>query len=123
MKQEALRQFGGDQKMDLSQLPSELFKDQAEVRIKTGLLFAAVIKENELVADAEKVEAKIQELAASYETPDEVISWYGKPENRAQIEALVVEEAVVDLVVLKAKVKKKKMSYEDAVKPLEQKTA
>ena len=123
MKQEAVRQFGGDQKMDLSQLPSELFKDQAETRIKTGLLFAAVIKENELVAEAALVDEKIQELAASYETPDEVVSWYAKPENRAQIEALVVEEAVVDLVVSKAKVKKKKMSYEDAVKPVEPKAA
>jgi len=123
MKQEAISQFGGDQKMDLSQLPSELFKDQAETRIKTGLLFAALVKENELAADAEKVDAKIQELAVSYESPEEVISWYGKPENRAQIEALVVEESVVDLVVSKAKVKKKKMSYEDAVKPAEPKAA
>ncbi|MDX1452630.1 MAG: trigger factor, partial [Oleiphilaceae bacterium] len=41
MKQEAVQQFGGGQQMDLSQLPSELFKDQAESRVKTGLLFAA----------------------------------------------------------------------------------
>jgi len=123
MKQEAIRQFGGDQKMDLSQLPSELFKDQAETRIKTGLLFAAVIKENDLKAPEEDVEAKIQELAASYETPEEVVEWYGKSENRVQIEAAVAEESLVDFVVSKAKIKTKKMSYEDAVKPAEQKAA
>lgn len=117
MKREAIQQFGGGENMDLSQLPSELFKDQAEVRVKTGLLFAAVIKSNDLKADAAQVDAKIQEIAATYESPDEVISWYGQAENRAQIEAAVVEESVVDFVVELAKVKTKKMSYDDAVKP------
>lgn len=116
MKQEAIQQFGGGQDMDLSQLPSELFKDQAETRVKTGLLFAALIKNNELTADAEQVESKIEEIAATYETPDEVREWYGKQENRAQIEALVAEEGVVDFILDQVKVKKKKMSYEDAVK-------
>ena len=117
MKQEAIQQFGGGQDMDLSQLPSELFKDQAESRVKTGLLFAAIIKNNDLKAEASQVEEKIQELAISYESPEEVITWYGKPENRAQIEAVVVEESVVDFVAAQAKIKKKKMPYDEAVKP------
>jgi trigger factor len=117
MKQEALQQFGGGQQLDVSQLPSELFKDQAEQRVKTGLLFAAVVKENELKPDAEAVDAKIQEIAGSYETPEEVVEFYNKPENRSQVEAVVVEDAVVELVKSKAKGKKVKMSYEDAVKP------
>lgn len=116
MKREAIQQFGGGQDMDLSQLPSELFKDQAEQRVKTGLLFAALIKINDLKPEADKVDAKIEEIAATYETPDEVTSWYAKPENRAQIEALVAEEGVVDYVLDQVKVKKNKMSYEDAVK-------
>ena len=116
MKQEALQQFGGGAQLDVSQLPSELFKDQAEQRVKTGLLFAAVVKENELTPDAEAVDAKIQEIAGSYESPDEVIAFYNQPENRSQVEAAVVEDAVVELVKSKAKGKKVKMSYEDAVK-------
>ncbi len=123
MKQEAVQQFGGGQQMDLSQLPSELFKDQAEARVKTGLLFAALVKANDIKADPATVDAKIQELAASYESPEEVVSYYNQPENKAQIEALVVEEAVVEDVISKAKVKKKKMSYDDAVKPAEPKKA
>jgi len=123
MKQEALRQFGGDQQMDPSQLPSELFQDQAETRVKTGLLFAALVKSNEITADSEAVDAKIKEMAASYESPDEVIAFYAQAENRAQIDAFVIEEAVVELVSSQAKIKKAKMSYEDAVKPAEQKKA
>ncbi len=117
MKQEAVQQFGGGQQLDPSKLPSELFKDQAETRVKTGLIFAAIVKGGDLKADADKVDAKIQELASAYESPEEVIEFYAQPENRSQVEASVLEDAVVDLVVSKAKVKKVKMSYEDAVKP------
>jgi trigger factor len=116
MKQEAIQQYGAGQDLDLSQLPSELFKDQAESRVKTGLLFAAIIKGNELKADQEKVDEKIQEIASTYESPDEVLALYAKPEHRSQVEAFVLEEQVVDFVLSQVKVKNKKMSYEDAVK-------
>ncbi len=117
MKQEAVQQFGGGQQLDPSKLPSELFKDQAETRVKTGLIFAAIVKGNELKADADKVDAKIQELASAYESPEEVIEYYSQPDNRAQVEAVVLEDEVVELVISKAKVKKIKLAYEDAVKP------
>ena len=76
-----------------------------------------MVTANELTADQGAVDAKIQEIAGSYETPDEVVEFYSKPENRSQVEAVVVEDAVVELVKGKAKGKKVKMSYEDAVKP------
>ena len=116
MKREAIQQFGGGQDMDLSQLPNELFAEQATNRVKTGLLFAAIVKENDIKADPAKVDEKIQEIASTYETPDEVVAHYNQAENRSQVEAVIVEDAVVDLLLDKAKVKKKKMSYEDAVK-------
>jgi len=116
MKQEAIQQYGAGQDLDLSQLPSELFKGQAESRVKTGLLFAAIIKGNELKADQEKVDEKIQEIASTYESPEEVVALYAKPEHRSQVEAFVLEEQVVDFVLSQVKVKNKKMSYEDAVK-------
>ena len=117
MKQEAVQQFGGGQQLDPAKLPSELFKDQAEARVKTGLIFAAIVKGNNLKAEADKVDAKVQELATAYESPEEVVEFYSQPENRGQVEAVVLEDAVVELVISKAKVKKVKMSYEDAVKP------
>lgn len=115
MKREAMQQFGGGQDMDLSQLPNELFAEQAQKRVKTGLLFAAVVKEHDIKADAEKVDAKIQEISGTYESPEEVVAHYNKPENRSQVEAVIVEDAVIDLLLEKAKVKKKKMSYQEAV--------
>ena len=115
MKREAVQQFGGGQDLDLSQLPNELFSEQATNRVKTGLLFAAIVKENDIKPDAAKVDEKIQEIASTYETPEEVVTHYNKPENRSQVEAVIVEDAVVELLLDKAKVKKKKMSYQEAV--------
>ncbi|WP_020409390.1 trigger factor [Hahella ganghwensis] len=117
MKQDALQRFGGGQ-MDPSQLPDELFKDQAEKRVKTGLIFAQIVKEQELKASDEQIEEKIRELAASYQEPDQVVNWYmNNAEQKAQIESVVLEDVVVDFVLDKAKVEVKSVSYDDAVKP------
>lgn len=119
LKEDAFKQFGGmGGKMKSSDLPSEIFKDQADRRVRTGLLFNQLVDDNELKVDADKVAEKISEIASTYEQPEEVITWYESNEaQKSQVEAVVLEEMVVDLVLSKAKVKTKKMSYEDAVKP------
>jgi len=119
MKKEAVQQFGGQ--MDASQLPSELFQDQAERRVRTGLIFQEILRKEELKADKESVDAKLKEIAATYQDPDEVIQHYNSnPEQMQQLESVVLEDKVVDLVLEKAKVKEKKYKYEDAVKPPQQ---
>ena len=85
--------------------------------MKTGLLFQEVVKKNDLKADPAKVEEKIQEIASTYEQPEEVVAYFNNnPDQKSQIEAAVLEDAVVECVLAQAKVKEKKMKYEDAVK-------
>lgn len=116
LKEDAVRQFGGQ--MDASQLPNEIFQDQAERRVKTGLIFQELIRQNDLKAEDAKVDEKIQEIASTYQEPEEVVEFYkNDPQQKAQLESLVLEDAVVDFVLSKAKVKEKKVSYEEAVKP------
>ncbi|MGM0433254.1 MAG: trigger factor [Pseudomonadota bacterium] len=119
MKQEAVQQFGGQ--MDPSQLPSELFQDQAQRRIKTGLLFQQLVQDADLEVDSERVDEKIREIASTYQDPDEVVEYYNNnPQEKQQVESSVLEDQVVDYVLENAKVKQKKYKYEDAVKPPEQ---
>lgn len=116
LKEDAVRQFGGQ--MDASQLPNEIFQDQAERRVKTGLIFQELIRAHDLTADDAKLEEKIQEIASTYQEPEEVIEFYKTdPQQKAQLESLVLEDAVVELVMSKAKVEDKNVSYEDAIKP------
>ncbi|PID41541.1 MAG: trigger factor [Proteobacteria bacterium] len=119
LKQQAMQQFGGmSGQMKPEDLPSELFKGQAETRIKTGLIFNEIISSNGLKADEEKVREKIEEIASTYEDPEQVISHYeNTPEQKSQIEAVVLEDSVIEFMLDKIKVTEKPVSYEEAVKP------
>lgn len=117
IKQEAAQRFGIPED-ETGQLPDELFSGQAETRVKSGLLFAQLVKDNELVASEEKISTKISELAASYQDPSEVRNWYmNNPEHKQQIESLVLEEVVVDHILTAANVEKVAVGYAEAVKP------
>jgi len=114
LRQDAVKRFGGE--MDFQQLPKEIFEEQATRRVKTGLLFQEVVKKNELTADAEKVEEKIQEIASTYEQPEEVIAHFNSsPEQKSQIESTVLENAVVEYVLSRAQVTEKVLKYEEAI--------
>ena len=114
LRQDAVQRFGGQ--VDFQQLPKEIFEEQARRRVKTGLLFQEVVKQNDLKADPAKVDEKIQEIASTYEQPEEVVAHFNSsPEQKQQIESSVLEDAVVDLILDQAKVKEKKLKYEEAI--------
>ena len=121
MRQQMMQQFGGGQQFDASILPDDLFKEQAERSVRLGLVVRAILDKHEIKADADKVKARVEEIAEQYEKPEEVVNWvYSNPQQLQQIEGAVLEEQVVDLVLDSAKVEEKAMSYQDAVKPREQ---
>ena len=99
---------------DKAPIPAELFKDQAERRVRLGLVVAELVKANDLHAKPEQLDAHIEELAASYERPEEVVRWY-KGDNRrlAEVEAIVIENNVADFVLSRAKVADKAVSFEE----------
>jgi trigger factor len=95
-------------------IPAEMFKDQAERRVKLGLVLAEVVKANGLEAKPEQIRAEVDEFAKSYEDPKEVVRWYYSNQQRlAEMEAFVVESNVVDFVLGKAKVTDKLVSFEE----------
>ncbi|MBU6490346.1 MAG: trigger factor, partial [Burkholderiales bacterium] len=94
-------------------IPAEMFKEQAERRVKLGLVLAELVKENGLEAKPEQIRAEVEEFAKSYEDPKEVIRWYYSNKQRlAEMEAYVVESNVVEFVLGKAKVTDKEVSFE-----------
>ncbi len=117
LEEQAFQQFGGGQEFKPGMLPRELFLDQAGRRVKLGLLINASIEQFEIKAGEEKVEALIEEMASTYQDPEQVKEFYNSnKEQRAQLEALALEEAVVDLILSKAKVSEKESSYEEVIK-------
>ena len=117
LRQQAVQQFGGGQGIDANMLPAELFKDQADKRVKVGLLMNAAIEQFELKPSEEKVDALIEEVASTYQEPEQVREYYkNTPEQKSQVEALALEEQVVEKILEAAKVTEAEASYEDVIK-------
>lgn len=117
MLQQFAQQFGGAQNFDQSMLPDELFREQAERSIKLGVLVGKILEDAKLTVDQERVKAFIEETAQSYEDPQEVVDFFSNDQQqRAQIEAVVLEDQVVDYILQNAAVTDESISYQDLLK-------
>ncbi|EGF31660.1 Cell division trigger factor [Oxalobacteraceae bacterium IMCC9480] len=102
--------------MDVKSMPfpPELFTAQAERRVRLGLILAEVVKTNSLQATADQVKAQVEDFAKSYEDPQQVMQYYFSDRNRlAEVEALVLEENVVNYVLGKSKVTEKSVAFDE----------
>ena len=117
LKHQAVERFGGGQQFDPHQLPDELFTEQAERRVRLGILLGATVKKLGLAADPDRVRALIDEMAAAYDDAEQVVNfYYSNDENLKQVEALAVEEQVAEKLLESAKAKTIDMSYADVMK-------
>jgi trigger factor len=67
-----------------------------------------------LHAKPEQLKAHIDDLAASYEKPEDVVRWYfGDRQRLAEVEAVVIENNVTDFVLSKAKVTDKAVTFDE----------
>lgn len=99
---------------DKAPIPAELFEAQAERRVRLGLVVAELVRSNDLTAKPEQIKAHVEELAASYEKPEDVTRWYYSDNRRmAEVEAIVIENNVTEYVLSKAKVANKAISFDE----------
>ncbi|OTA18389.1 trigger factor [Xenorhabdus vietnamensis] len=113
LRRQAAQRFGGNEQQAL-ELPRELFEEQAKRRVVVGLLLGEVISSNKLKVEEERVTALIEEMAAAYEDPKEVVEYYSKnKEMMDNIRNIALEEQAVELVLNKAKVSEKETGFND----------
>jgi trigger factor len=119
LRQQAMQRFQGQMDpKNLPELPAEMFTEQAERRVKIGLLLGEVIKVNELKVDDSKVNELIASAASAYEDPKEVIDYYANnQELMQQMQNVALEEQAVELLVENAKVSDKKASFNEIMNP------
>jgi trigger factor len=99
-------------------LDPAMFREQAERRVKLGLIMSQIVKEHDLKVDAAKVKEMVESIAAPYEHPDEVVKWYyGDKQRLAEVESLVFEEQVVDWVMDQANVEEKSIEFNELMNP------
>lgn len=99
---------------DKAPIPEDLFRSQAERRVRLGLTVAELVKNNALHAKPEQIKTHIDELSASYEKPADVVRWYYSDNQRmAEVEAVVIENNVTQYILTKAAITDKAISFDE----------
>jgi len=108
-----LQQYGIDSK-NTPPVDIAMFEGQAKKRVALQLIVAELIRQHELKAEPAKVRAMLEKNAASYEDPAAVVNWYYSDKSRlAEVEALVLEDEVIDWVVGKARITERKLPFDE----------
>jgi trigger factor len=78
------------------QLPADMFNERAFARVRLGIILAEIVKIQGLSVRPEQVRLMVEEMAQSYEEPEQVVKWhFESPERLQQVESLALEENVV----------------------------
>lgn len=115
LRQQAAQRMGQDPaSMDVSKLPAEIFTEEATRRVQLGLLVGEVIRQEKIELDQALVESTIEDMAVSYEQPEQVRDYYRQNrEARSGLEAMVLEDQVVTHILERARVSEKPASFDD----------
>lgn len=120
LRNQMVQQLGGAaEQMDMqSLLPDDMFTEQAEKRVKLGLILNEFISKGGITASPEKVKETIDELASTYEDPEEVVNfYYSNQQQMQQIESMVLEDAVVETMLEQVQLADEESSYEKVMSP------
>jgi trigger factor len=90
---------------------------EARRRATLGLILAEVVKVHNIVPDPAAVRARLELIAASYETPQEFIQWhYAAPGRLGEIEAAVMEDQAVELLLKTAEFVERPIAFQELMR-------
>ncbi|MGZ4958185.1 MAG: trigger factor [Methylomonas sp.] len=103
-------------KLEDLQLPRDMFESQAKRRVALGLILGEIIQKNDIKIDADKVRSVIEDMAKSYEKPEDVINWYYADKKRLNdVQQMVLEDQAVEWVVSQAKITDETVGFSDVM--------
>jgi len=106
---------------DASALDAGLFSEQAAKRVKMGLVIMEIVKTADLQVDDDLVDEFINDIAAAYDEPEQVVATYkGDREMMSNARTVVLEQQAVDHVLSKAKVTQKSQDFKSVMNPAPQ---
>jgi len=99
-------------------MDKKLFEDQARRRVALGLILSEMVKENNLKVEPAKLRKAVEEIAAGYEHPEEVMKYYYSNKDRlSEIESVVLEDQAVEWVVSQASVTDTNTTFNQLMNP------
>lgn len=116
MKPYAERAGKAKLKLEDLNLPRDMFESQARRRVALGLILGEIIQKNDIKVDADKVRAVIDDMAQSYEKPEDVVNWYYADNSRLNdVQQMVLEDQAVAWVVERARVADQTVGFDDVM--------
>lgn len=95
-------------------LPTELFTERAEKRVKLGLILAELSQKHDLKVKPEQVRAMVDDYAQSFDQPEDMVRWFYANSSRLQeVENLALEENIVGWTMGQAKTTDKAISFSE----------
>ncbi len=115
LKEQMRQNLRGNTKIEL---PDQLFEGNARRRVALGLVLAEVVKSNQLKADPDRVREAVEDMASTYENPQEVVDYYySNKDHLASVEALALEGQVVDWVLTQVEVEDQPQTFQELMGP------
>jgi trigger factor len=103
-------------KLEDLRLPRDRVEAQAKRRVALGLILAEIIQKNAIKLDSNKVRSTVEDLAKSYESPEELVNWYYSDESRLNdVQQMVLEDQVIEWLVAQAKVSDETVNFSDVM--------
>jgi trigger factor len=113
MREQAMSSSG---QKDGAAFADDMFHEAAQKRVALGLIVGRIIRDNKIELDHDQVETALDEIAASYEDAEQVKQYYrSNKEQMASVEAMVLEEQVVDWIKAQAKISMEESSFGELV--------
>lgn len=101
-----------------SMLPDSMFEEEAKRRVALGLIVGEVVKSANIKPDAKAVRSMVEEIASTYEEPQEVIDYYySQRQMLAGVESAVLEDQVVEHILEQAEVTETTSTYDEIMQP------
>lgn len=92
----------------------EQFDQPARRRVLLGLVMGKLFEEKKITPDAERVEAHVEKIAATYEDPREVREFYQKnPNALEQVYAQIMEDQLIDNLLADAEIIEESKSFDE----------
>lgn len=100
-------------KMDVNNLPTGLFTEQAERRVRLALFMQALIAQEDIQAADEDVRALAESVATSYENPEGVVAHImGNQQYLSNLRAQVVENKATNWIFEHAKTSEEAVEFD-----------
>jgi trigger factor len=116
LRQQMLSQVG--QQMKDADFPDSFFEEEAKRRVTLGLIIGEIIRKEEMTPDEARISAALEDLAANYDDPQQVINYYrSNPQAMVNVESMVLEDQLVDWVLEKARVEEEAKDFDSIMNP------